>query len=219
MTDVGSYYAFGVSHAFLKGDGFAPEWYLLLKGASEQTTLTKQLPELMQFARLLLTSWLLKVNPQMTQAVPFAKVDIAHQNQSIVTNPEQAVKSSLDNALSDDKNKIDKGNVYPTIFHELLDSNLPAVERMHQRLLAEGVSVMMAGTTTIARYLRTITYHKDLARAEIVYSLALLMRRWTGEEGFGMRLYETDRKGVEIERDFFNPYSEFGSKDVRVVFK
>jgi cytochrome P450 len=60
---------------------------------------------------------------------------------------------------------------------------------------------------------------KDLARAEIVYSLALLVRRWTGDEGMGMQLYETERKDVEIERDFFNPYSDFGSKGVRVVFK
>lgn len=60
---------------------------------------------------------------------------------------------------------------------------------------------------------------KDLARAEIVYSLALLVRRWTGEEGLGMQLYETERKDVEIQRDFFNPYSDFGSKGVRVVFK
>lgn len=59
---------------------------------------------------------------------------------------------------------------------------------------------------------------KDLARAEIVYSLALLIRRWTGEKGSGMQLYETERKDVDIERDFFNPYSDFGSKGVRVVF-
>ncbi|KAJ4382010.1 hypothetical protein N0V86_002336 [Didymella sp. IMI 355093] len=60
---------------------------------------------------------------------------------------------------------------------------------------------------------------KDLARAEIVYSLALLVRRWTGDEGMGMQLYETKRKDAEIERDFFNPYSDFSSKGVRVVFK
>lgn len=80
MTDIGSHYAFGVSHAFLEGDGFAPEWYALLKDASEQTTLTKQLPELVQLGRLLPTSWLLKLKPQMTQAVSFAEVDIACRN-------------------------------------------------------------------------------------------------------------------------------------------
>ena len=59
---------------------------------------------------------------------------------------------------------------------------------------------------------------KDLARAEIVYSLALLVRRWTGKGGMGMTLYETERKDVDVARDFFNPYSDFGSKGVRVVF-
>lgn len=62
---------------------------------------------------------------------------------------------------------------------------------------------------------------KDLARAEIVYSLALVVRRWAGDgaTGMGMRLYETERRDVDIQRDFFNPYSDFGSKGVRVVFQ
>lgn len=62
---------------------------------------------------------------------------------------------------------------------------------------------------------------KDLARAEIVYSLALMVRRWVGDEkmGMGMRLYETERGDADIERDFFNPYSDFGSKGVRVNFR
>lgn len=260
----------------------------------------------------------------------------------------QNVKNSLDNAISDEKNNRESGHVHPTVFHKLLRSNLPAAETTIQRLLAEGITVMQAGTTTIAHYLRTTVYHilanpeisarlqtelravmpdpyvlpdfndliklqyfdavvsegfrlshgimtrltrvapdenllvpntdfkipagtpvgmsswlvhmnpslfpspddfrperwlepgaehlkrylvnfskgsrtclgKDLARVEIVYSLALVVRRWIGDEktGMGMRLYETNRKDVEIERDFFNPYSDFGSKGVRVVF-
>ncbi len=258
----------------------------------------------------------------------------------------QNVKKSLDNAIADEKNAFQADNVHPTIFHELLKSDLPESERTYQRILAEGISVMMAGTTTTAHYLRTTIYHilanpsvlvrlqaelktvmpdpsalppfndlnnlpyfnavinegfrlshgiinrltriaptedlnvpnttitipagtpvgmstwlvhlnpslfpdphlfspdrwlepgaehlkkylvnfskgsriclgKDLARAEIVYSLALVVRRWAGDEGMGMQLYETERKDVDIERDFFNPYSDFASKGVRVVF-
>ena len=59
---------------------------------------------------------------------------------------------------------------------------------------------------------------KDLARAEIVYTLALVVRRWAGE-GAGMQVYETERRDVEIERDWFNPFPEIGSQGVRVVMR
>lgn len=76
MTDIVTHYGFGVSHGFLEGDGFAPEWHDLLKGASEQTTLTKQLPGLVRFARLFPKSWLLRLKPQMAHAVSFAEVSV-----------------------------------------------------------------------------------------------------------------------------------------------
>ncbi|KAJ8114447.1 hypothetical protein OPT61_g3679 [Boeremia exigua] len=324
MTDIVAQYGFGMQHGFLDRDGFAPEWHYLLRGASEQTTLTKHMPGLVGIARLFPTSWLLTIRPQIAHALAFA----------------QNVKSSLDNAISDEKNASLVDDIYPTIFHELLKSDLPESERTSQRVLAEGISVMMAGTTTTAHYLRTTTYFilanplifsrlqtelkavmpdpyvlppfndlntlpyfdavinegfrlshgiinrltriaptedlnvpnttitipagtpvgmsswlvhlnpslfpnphdfsperwlepgaehlkkylvnfskgsriclgKDLARAEIVYSLALLVRRWAGDDGMAIQLYETERKDVEIERDFFNPYSDFVSK-------
>ena len=60
---------------------------------------------------------------------------------------------------------------------------------------------------------------KDLARAEIVYTLALLVGRWAGDDGKGIELYETERRDAEIERDFFNPFPDLGSKGVRVLLK
>ena len=238
-------------------------------------------------------------------------------------------------------------NCHPTIFHELLNSNLPQSEITPKRLLSEGITVVMAGTATSAHYLKTTAYHilanpsvlhrlntelktcmanpaelppfntlnnlpylnavvnegfrlshgvitrlqriaptenlqvpntsfvipagtpismsswlihlnpelfpepdnfrperwlepgaenlkkylvnfsrgsriclgKDLARVEIVYTLALLVNRWAGEAGDRMELYETARRDADIERDFFNPYPYLGSKGVRVVMK
>ncbi|KAF3007441.1 hypothetical protein E8E13_003758 [Curvularia kusanoi] len=60
---------------------------------------------------------------------------------------------------------------------------------------------------------------RELARVEIVYTLALLARRWTGEKSGGMRLWETGRRDADVGVDFFNPYSEWGSKGVRVVME
>jgi cytochrome P450 len=60
---------------------------------------------------------------------------------------------------------------------------------------------------------------KDLARAEIVYTLCLFVRRWAGEDGKGVELYETTRRDVDIEHDFFNPYPYLDSKGVRIILK
>lgn len=60
---------------------------------------------------------------------------------------------------------------------------------------------------------------KDLARTEIVYALALVVRRWAGETGTGIELYDTTWADVEMEHDFFNPFPRFESKGVRVVLK
>lgn len=60
---------------------------------------------------------------------------------------------------------------------------------------------------------------KDLARTEIVYTLCVMVRRWCGIDGEGMQLFETTREDVDIVHDFFNPFSRFESKGVRVLLK
>jgi hypothetical protein len=93
------------------------------------------------------------------------------------------------------------------------------------RVTPDELHVSEPGAEGLKKYLvnfskgTRICLGKDLARVEIVYTLALLVRRWTGDEGLGMRLYETGRKDADVGRDLFNPYSDFGSKGVRVAFK
>ncbi|KZM24039.1 uncharacterized protein EKO05_0004605 [Ascochyta rabiei] len=330
-TDIITQYAFGVSQGLLEADEFNPGWLKLLRGTSEQSLLTKHVPWLVRGLRRVPVALLLWLEPQVAEAVRFS----------------EDVQRSLDNAISD-KHKRDSHNVHPTIFHELLNSDLPASERSPKRLLSEGLVVVAAGTLTSAHYLKTTAYHilanpavlerlqeeletvmpdaevlppfqdlnqlpyfnavinegfrlthgvitrltriaptealhvpgttftipagtptsmsswlvhlhpalfpspdafrperwlepgaerlkkhlvnfikgsrvclgKDLARAEIVYTLALLVRRWAarGREGMGMRLWETTRRDVEIERDFFNPFPALDSQGARVVF-
>ena len=86
MTDIVTEYGFGMSHDFLKEDGFAPEWHALLMGTSEQTHLTKQLPVLVRFARIFPQSWLFKLKPQMAYAVAFAQVGVISRNECIRSN-------------------------------------------------------------------------------------------------------------------------------------
>jgi cytochrome P450 len=54
---------------------------------------------------------------------------------------------------------------------------------------------------------------KELAKAEIVYTLALVVGRWS------MELFETDRSDVDIVHDFFAPFARLDSKGVRVLMK
>ena len=60
---------------------------------------------------------------------------------------------------------------------------------------------------------------KELARTEIVYTLALAVRRWVRDEGNGMELFDTDRSDVDIEHDFFNAFARLDNKGVRVLMK
>lgn len=58
----------------------------------------------------------------------------------------------------------------PTIFQELLDSDIPAEEKSITRLIDEGITLIGAGTVTSAHVLSTITYHV-LANREIFETL------------------------------------------------
>ena len=60
---------------------------------------------------------------------------------------------------------------------------------------------------------------KELARTEIVYVLAVAVRKWAGDDGEGMELFETDRSDVDIEHDFFNPFARLDSKGVMVLLQ
>lgn len=347
MTDIVTQYAFGISNGFLEADNFAPEWSELLRGSSEQSIMTKHMPWLVRGMRRIPRSLLLRLKPQIAQALSFAKVSVSSPYAlGLLIQYRQGVQRSLNDAIAD-KNKPASNNIHPTIFHELLNSNLPEIERAPRRLLSEGVVVVAAGTLTSAHYLKTTSYHilanppilqrlqtelkaimlnpavlppfnalnnlpyfnavinegfrlshgvitrltrvaptedlqvpntrfsipagtpvsmsswlvhlnpklfpepdvfrperwlepgaehlqkylvnfskgsriclgKDLARAEIVYTLALLVGRWAGDDGKGIELYETERRDAEIERDFFNPFPDLGSKGVRVLLK
>jgi cytochrome P450 len=255
----------------------------------------------------------------------------------------QGVSNGVHEVLSSPKRSED--NEHPTVFHSLVNSDLPASEKSAGRLTAEGETVVGAGTLTTAHYLTTTIYHilanpgilqklreevktvmpdadtlpsyhelnqlpylsavvlegfrmshgviarltrvapdevlevggytiaagtpvsmsswlihlnpelfpqpdvfrperwlepgaeekrkyvvnftrgshaclgKELARTEIVYTLALAVRRWVGDYGEGMELFDTDRSDVDIEHDFFNPSARLDSKGVRVLLK
>lgn len=66
----------------------------------------------------------------------------------------------------------DQKKVYdsPTIFYELINSDIPVEERSIPRLIDEGISLIGAGTVTTAHVLSTTTYHV-LANPEVLHRL------------------------------------------------
>lgn len=59
----------------------------------------------------------------------------------------------------DGKVKPSPDNPYPTIFHSLLSSNLPASDLNPDRLGGESQTIVAAGTLTTAHYLKTTMYY------------------------------------------------------------
>lgn len=51
-----------------------------------------------------------------------------------------------------------KGSEHPTVFHELLQSDLPEEEKSLKRFTEEGQTVIAAGQTTTAHFLNTTTF-------------------------------------------------------------
>lgn len=64
-TDIITEYAFGISYGHLEAERFHPEWIWLLKSASENAALHKQIPWITGLMRLIPLSLLLKIKPDV----------------------------------------------------------------------------------------------------------------------------------------------------------
>lgn len=61
--------------------------------------------------------------------------------------------------IMDDRNQGYKDASHPTVFKELLDSDLPASEKTIRRLEDEGITVVGAGQETVKVVLTVTTFH------------------------------------------------------------
>jgi cytochrome P450 len=81
--------------------------------------------------------------------------------------------------IIDDRNQGYKDASHPTVFRELLDSDLPAEEKTLERLRFEGTSLVSAGMETTRWVLSVATYHV-LKNPEIAARLKEeLLKAWT----------------------------------------
>lgn len=78
----------------------------------------------------------------------------------------------------DGKNEAHKDASHPTVFRELLDSDLPAEEKTLERLRFEATSIVSAGMETTKWVLSVGTYHV-LKNPEVAANLnAELLKVW-----------------------------------------
>ncbi|KAI9778818.1 MAG: hypothetical protein M1839_007908 [Geoglossum umbratile] len=152
-VDIITEYAFSKSYACLSKPEYASEWAALLISVSQATHLNKQFGWLLPVMKAM-PEWLVKLtNPLMLSMIYFQK-DLDTQIRAILDGENDEYKTST----------------HPTIFHELLNSDLGPEEKTLQRLSEEGQTVIGAGTITTAHFLKTITFHL-LSNPDILHKM------------------------------------------------
>lgn len=153
--DVITDYDLGQSWNCLQEEGFAPQWKegMLALFGSPLLKLEEQMPWLAKLIKRLPLSLITQINSAMGIFVE-AKKEILKQAKAATQGKALQLKTS---ELDDSAFK--PANSKPSIFWELLNSNLPPQEKSEKRLGDEGFVIILAGTETTARVLAALTYH------------------------------------------------------------
>ncbi|KAL8797920.1 MAG: hypothetical protein Q9182_007117 [Xanthomendoza sp. 2 TL-2023] len=142
-SDVICQYAFGAPYGYLEMPEFAPLWHKAVMDASEGFHFFKQFP------------WLettLRKTPQ-----PIVRKMVPHLASLFLLT--DMIQEKVDQVQVDlaEQNKPDGQR---TIFHDLFtDDHLIPEEKLAERLAAEGVGIVSAGSMTVAHTLSVISYH------------------------------------------------------------
>ncbi|KAK8230498.1 oxoglutarate/iron-dependent oxygenase [Phyllosticta capitalensis] len=143
-TDVVSLYAFGIDTKLLDVDDFRNDVRITLEAGLKSSPVCKQWPWVGTFLESLPESVTVKMAPEFAE---YFKL----QNNAI-----ENIKRVEAEVAAGEKPKTDMGT---TVFHELVESNLPAYEKSVERLWQEGQSVIGAGTETVTWTLAVIFFH------------------------------------------------------------
>ncbi|KAI9783704.1 MAG: hypothetical protein M1839_003552 [Geoglossum umbratile] len=142
-TDVITEYAMKRSYGHLEDKDFARLWCKTLVSSARAVHLAKHLPWLYPVMKRAPEWFVQSVNPGLGVLFRFQK-ETRDQIQQIIDDPDDATYSSKSQ---------------PTIFHELLRSDLPAEEKSIDRMWQEGVALVSAGSETTTNTLGVITFH------------------------------------------------------------
>ena len=135
--DVITQYAYARSYDYLSEPDFKLEWKNTLMGGFEMGATMRHLPWMAKTP-----DWLVKViNPGMMMFFSWQR-DVKKQVKSIIESRDAGAEKASN-----------------TIFHELLDSDLPSHEKSLDRLADEGEILIGAGSETTAMALSHITFY------------------------------------------------------------
>ena len=143
-TDVVCEYCFGRSTKFLDQASFEPNLRAAILGGSTAGLAIKQWPPLYTVMDSLPSSLVGSLMPGMNAFLKFRK-DMAEQTEVIAAGAGSGYEKRTE--------------TYPTIFHELLNSDLPGEEKQAWRLEQEGAVIVGAGTETTAWTLAALTFY------------------------------------------------------------
>ncbi|KAF2100410.1 putative cytochrome P450 [Rhizodiscina lignyota] len=142
-ADVIGNYAFGQSYNFINSPNFEPGWRKFMMDLSAGTMLMKQF------------GWAYR----MLNVLPEAIISLLHPLTRQLINLRQSIAKQIRAVQDDLSGETKSEREHPTIFHQLLTSDLPPVELSLPRLTDEALTIIGAGTVTTAHTLTTITYH------------------------------------------------------------
>ncbi|KAK7699939.1 hypothetical protein SLS57_012277 [Botryosphaeria dothidea] len=142
-TDIITEYSFAKSAGMMLKPDFCPEWVELAINISEFSLLNKQFPFVLPML-MKTPDWLAKkIDPNTAAQIEFQK------------SIEESLLPVMEGKIAGNE----ANTKQPTIFHELLRSNLPDSEKELQRLVDEGQTVVAAGSLTTAHFLAVTSYH------------------------------------------------------------
>ncbi|KAF6820849.1 cytochrome P450 [Colletotrichum plurivorum] len=142
VSDAINYYTFAISYDFLKYPDFVTPFTTSIRKLAMSLHMAGHFP------------WILT----MLQSVPESFVQVLNPLMVPVFRFHNEVKEQILKVMSG-QNEANKSVAHRTVFHELLQSNLPAEELSVERLKHEAASITGAGIDTTKTTLALATYH------------------------------------------------------------
>jgi cytochrome P450 len=147
ITDVLTEYVMTESFHYLEAPDWVPQWVKTLRSIPEVGIWAKYVPGLLPLLKSVPQSWVAVMDPGMGMVMGYNKTCEA-KIRDIMSEREKATQKAGQ-----------KMSALPTLFNELLDSDLPPEEKTFARLADECQSVIGAGTETTTHALEVIAYH------------------------------------------------------------
>lgn len=145
-TDVISDYALGSGFNYLDAPDFVPYWSDTMSGIAEASAWFKPFPALLGLLKAAPEALIAKINPGMDLMFAFQR------RCAVLTTPLIEARNRGDNV---ELGKHDR----PTLFHSIVNSDLPPEERGPERMTQEAQSTIGAGAETVSKTLAWTTYH------------------------------------------------------------